>query len=76
MEQTLRKNAAELEMILNSVPAFIYYKDVEGRIVRGNFTALTGIPEEKWKGKTVFELLPNLAETYHTDDMEVISTGK
>jgi len=77
-EEMVQKTAEELQMILDSVPAFIYYKDMDGRIVRGNqaIADAARVPREKWVGKTVFELIPSLAERYHADDMEVISTGQ
>jgi PAS domain S-box-containing protein len=77
-EEMVKKTAEELQMILDSVPAFIYYKDTEGRIVRGNkaIADAARVPRDKWMGKTVFELMPSLAERYHADDMEVISTGQ
>ena len=78
VEEDLRKQNEELQMIFDSVPAFIFYKDKDGRIIRGNAAVARAakIPREQWEGKTVFELIPGMAESYHEDDMEVVSSGK
>ncbi|RZN37186.1 MAG: PAS domain S-box protein [Methanophagales archaeon ANME-1-THS] len=77
-EKVLQEQREELRIILDNVPAYIFYKDKLGRYIRVNkaLTDRIGISEEDWIGKTVFEVLPNLAERYHRDDMEVIASGQ
>ena len=74
------KNAKdELEMIMDSVPALIFYKDTEGRIIRANKTLanLLKIPVKDIIGKTADELVPReQAENMKKDDQEVIISGK
>ena len=78
IEQELQNRNKELQMIFDSVPAYIYYKDREGRIININKTAasLSRVSKEKLLHRTVFQLMPDAAEKYHRDDMEVITTGK
>lgn len=78
VEKVLQEQREELRVILDNVPAYIFFKDKLGRHIRVNkaLADRTGIPEEDWLGKTVFEVLPNLAERYHRDDMEVIASGQ
>jgi len=77
-EKALEKQNRELQLILDSVPAYIFYKDKDGRIIRGNAAVArsAGMPREKWEGKTAFDLLSGIAERYQKDDMEVIATGE
>ncbi|MBU4602116.1 PAS domain-containing protein [bacterium] len=69
----------ELEMILDSVPAIIFYKDIEGRIIRANKTLADSlkVPIKDMIGKTTEELFPKeQAENMRKDDQEVIISGK
>lgn len=74
----LKQIEKEWQTILNSVPAMIFYKDKENRLIRINeaFAKETGMPKET-EGKSVFELIPNrkLANAYWRDDKEVMRTG-
>jgi len=75
----LEEQKEELRIIIDSVPALIFYKDRENRFIRINqaFEELTGVPREQLEGKSMFELYPReLAEAYWKDDLEVISTGR
>ena len=51
---------AEYETILDSVPALIFYKDRENRLVRVNkaFAEAMGVPKEQLEGKGCSELWP------------------
>ena len=77
-EEELKKKQEELEIIINSIRAIIFYKDREGRFIRVNkaLAELTGIPMENWIGKTVYDLSLETAETYTKDDAEVMTSGK
>jgi len=74
------KNAKdELQTILDSVPALIFYKDIEGRIVRANKILADSlkIPIKDMIGKTTEELFPKeQAENMRKDDKEVMISGK
>lgn len=77
-EEELREQGEELQVILDSVPAYIFYKDTEGRYIRVN-KALADITETlsaQWTGKTAAELLPGRAKAEEEDDQEVISSGQ
>jgi PAS domain S-box-containing protein len=78
-EDALRDERRRLQIILDGSPAYIFCKDTAGRMVYVNkaFADMAGIPQEQWKGTTVFDLHPReLAERYHRDDIEVLSSGK
>lgn len=78
-EENMKNIKDELQMILDSVPALIIYKDTEGRIVRTNKTNadIFGIPVKDMIGKTTEELFPKeQAKKMRKDDQEVIISGK
>jgi PAS domain S-box-containing protein len=75
----LRESQKELQVILDSVPAIIFYKDKENRFIRTNkaFEDALGLPKEGLEGKSLFDLFPReQAEAYWRDDQEVIASGK
>jgi PAS domain S-box-containing protein len=74
----LHNNQEELQIIMDSSPVMIFYKNNENRFIRVNnaLAAATGLPKEAMEGKTGFELFPNLAKSYWRDDKEVIESGK
>jgi len=78
ISQALRKQQEEHQIILNAVPAMIWYKDTENNILRLNKQAAEsmGLPIEEVEGKSVYELNPAEAEAYHKDDLQVIESGQ
>jgi PAS domain S-box-containing protein len=68
----------ELEIILDSVPAFVWYKDRENRIVRANRAAAeaVGRTPAELVGVPTSELFPDHAEDYYEADLEVIRSGQ
>jgi PAS domain S-box-containing protein len=76
-ERALQRQQEELQIILDSVPALIFYKDLKNHFVRVNkaMADLTGVAAEEIEGKTAFDLYPNQAEKYWKDDQAVISSG-
>ena len=79
IEEALAKQHEELQTILDTVPASIFYKDKENRFLRVNksFTKMMELPKEELEGKSVFDLYPReQAEAFWKDDKEVITTGK
>src|SRR5215468_4096908 len=74
----LLTSAGEMEVLLDSVPAFIWYKDRENRILRANRLAAEslGLSVDEVEGRSTFDLYPDEAAKYHHDDLEVIQSGK
>ena len=68
----------EKQTIFDSVPAMIWYKDKENRILRANKSAAESIGRsvEEVEGRRTEELYLAEAAQYHVDDLEVINTGK
>ncbi|MHC4540730.1 MAG: sensor histidine kinase [Planctomycetota bacterium] len=77
-DEALQKQKEELQIILDSVPAGIWYKDTENRLLRVNQAAAKSVnmkPEDV-EGMAVCDLFPRDAEHYFQDDLEVIRSGK
>jgi len=70
--------AGEMEVLLDSVPAFIWYKDCENRILRANRLAAEsmGLSVDQVEGRSAYDLYPDEAAKYHHDDLEVIRSGE
>lgn len=78
-EENIKNAKDELQIIMDSVPAIIFYKDTEGRIIRTNKTNadIFGIPVKDMIGKTTEEFFPKeQAKKMRKDDQEVIISGK
>jgi len=78
-EENLENIKDELEMLLDSVPAIIYYKDKGGKIIRANKALADSlkVPIKDIIGKTTEELFPKeQAENMRKDDKEIIIFGK
>ncbi len=76
-----RRAAAEARdrlMIFDAVPAMIWYKDTQNRILRCNRAAATaiGMSVAELEGRSVSDLYPDEAKKYYADDLEVIRTGR
>jgi len=68
----------ELQIMLDSSPAMIFYKDSQNRYIRVNkaFSQTLGIPINKIIGKTFAELFPGSEKQFLEDDLEVMRTGR
>lgn len=68
----------EVQMILDSVPAMIWFKDPSGRVIRANAAVARamGLPLESIEGRTTEELHPGEAAKYVADDQEVLASRK
>ena len=78
-EENLKNAKDELQMIMDSVPATIFYKDTEGRIIRANKTMANSLKLsiKDIVGKASEELFSKeQAEKMRKDDQEVIVSGK
>jgi PAS domain S-box-containing protein/putative nucleotidyltransferase with HDIG domain len=77
-EETLEKQSAELQLLFDSTPALIFYKDLNNRIIRANrlWFETFGFSPDRVIGKPLFDFLPKeQAEQLYQDDMEVIESG-
>ncbi|WP_119167161.1 PAS domain S-box protein [Algihabitans albus] len=76
-ENELRSKKNELELIFNHVPTRIFYKDDANRILRLNEPAARsmGMTVEEAEGADSFDLFPEMAKSYHDDDLEIIRSG-
>jgi PAS domain S-box-containing protein len=77
VQEELTKQQQQQQIILDSVPAMIWFKDGENRTLRVNQTAATvmGLSVEEIEGKSVEEICPDEAAKYYQDDLEVIHSG-
>jgi PAS domain S-box-containing protein len=77
-ELVLGPQPAELQALIDSVPAFIWYKDADNRILRLNRLAAESMGKrvEDVEGLSTYELYPDEATKYHQDDLEVIHSGE
>jgi PAS domain S-box-containing protein len=68
----------ELQDILDSAPAMIWYKDKENRILRANKPAAEsiGLSPQEVAGRSTYDLYPEEAAKYHADDLDVIRSGQ
>ncbi len=76
-DEKLQRQWEDLREILDAVPAFIWYKDRENRILRANRPAAEsmGLSVSALEGRSTYDLYPEDAAAYHRDDLEVIRSG-
>jgi PAS domain S-box-containing protein len=75
----LRRKQQELQTILDSVPAQIFYKDAQNRFVSVNRSWLDAfnVSAEDVHGKSLDAFIPReQAEEFFRDDMEVMTSGR
>ena len=77
LQQLLTVKSQELELMLDTSPAAIFYKDKRQRYIRVNrkFSELFGIPLQRIKAKTHNELFNANADDFLSDDSEILRTG-
>jgi PAS domain S-box-containing protein len=78
-EELLRRKQEELQILFDSVPAMIFYKDRENRFINVNRTAAAffGKSKEDVIGHLLTEFYPpEQAAASWRDDIEVITSGK
>ncbi|MEP6969115.1 MAG: PAS domain S-box protein [Betaproteobacteria bacterium] len=73
----LRRQTSELQVLLDLVPAMIWFKDTENNILRTNAAAAKAIGRtvEEMEGKSSLELYPEISAQIHGEDLEVIRSG-
>ncbi len=77
-QDLLMLQRAHEQIILDSMPALVWYKDRHNRILRVNKAAAEAVnmlPAEM-QGKLCHEIYPEEAEQYFVDDLEVINSGQ
>ncbi len=76
--ENLEQQREELQTILDSVPAYISYKDRHGRYIRVNKATadMAHIPAKQWTGRRLSDLVSGASESGQAIDSEVIATGR
>ena len=74
----LSRQEKETQRILDSLRAFIVFKDTKNRILRINQYAAdaVGLPVEDIEGRHTADVYPADADHYYEDDLKVVQTGK
>jgi PAS domain S-box-containing protein len=77
IEEALQRQKTELRVLFDWMPAIVWFKDTENRILRANKRAaeIVGKPVEEIEGKPSLEIFPQEAAKYYSDDLEVIHSG-
>jgi diguanylate cyclase (GGDEF)-like protein/PAS domain S-box-containing protein len=77
IEAQMRQQQQEQQIILDSIPAMIWYKDTESHLLRINKAAAAsrGLPADQLEGKSFYEIYPDEAEQYYLEDLQVINSG-
>lgn len=78
-EVLLNKLREHQKILLDNIPAWVFYKDTENRFIRVNktFADIMGMPAEQLEGKTLYDIFPEeQAEAFGKDDKEVFDSGK
>jgi two-component system phosphate regulon sensor histidine kinase PhoR len=79
MIDELSRSKSELSLIMDSVPAMIWYKDADNCIVRCNQAAARskGLHVGEVEGRLASELFPpEKAARYHQEDLEIMASGE
>ncbi len=79
VEEELRQKTKEQEILLNTIPAMVFFKDRQSRYISVNKATADYIKKstQDFVGKTDFDFYPKEhAEKYIQDDQEVISSRK
>jgi PAS domain S-box-containing protein len=76
-EAKLLQQQIEQQVLLDLIPAMVWYKDTHNRIVRANRHAAESInkPVAEVEGQSTSDLYPEEAEQYYQDDLQVIASG-
>ena len=76
-EAKLLKQQVEQQVLLDLIPAMVWYKDTQNHILRANRQAAESIDKtvSEVEGRSTYELYPEEAEKYHQDDLAVIASG-
>jgi PAS domain S-box-containing protein len=77
LREELLRQKEEQQIIFDLVPAMIWYKDRNNKILRCNDLAakVKGMNVEEMENRYTSELYPDEADSYYRDDMDVIESG-
>jgi PAS domain S-box-containing protein len=77
-ESKLLQQQIEQQVLLDLIPAMVWYKDSQNHILRANRRAAESINKTvgEVEGKSTYDLYPEEAEKYHQDDLAVIASGQ
>lgn len=78
-EDALKRQQEDIQIIFDSIPAWIFFKDKENKFIQVNksFCEAMGVTKEQLEGKSLFDFFPKeQADVYWKDDKEVIASGK
>lgn len=76
---SLKRLQEDQQILLDNIPAWVFYKDTENRFIRVNktFADVMGKPAKQLEGKSLFDVFPKeQADAYWKDDNEVFASGK
>ncbi len=78
MEEELIREREEQLLLFDSIPLIIFFKNRRNRYVRVNraFCDFFGLSKKQVEGSTAWELFPENAERFFSDDTTVIETGR
>jgi PAS domain S-box-containing protein/putative nucleotidyltransferase with HDIG domain len=79
LTENLKKEQQQVQLIIDSAPINMFFKDLAGRFVLVNkaFTEALKKPVEELTGKTAFDLYPReIAQGMVDDDQEVFNSGQ
>ncbi len=79
MEERARLTEREVSTLLDSIPAYAFLKDKEGRFMMANkrFCDIYGVTKSELVGKTDYDITTRaIADKYAADDRKVLSTGE
>ncbi len=79
VERELRRRQREVTTLLDTLPAYAFFKDSNTRYITANqkFCDAVGFSKDDLIGKTDFELFPKtIAEKFREDDLKVINSGE
>lgn len=78
MEKVLGRQYELMRVLLSTIPAYVYIKDVDSVYLLGNkhFSELNGVPENEISGKTDYDFFSKSdADRFRRDDAEILKTG-
>jgi|GEM_PF-3118614 len=75
--EELRAQKEELRLILDTIPAFIWYKDDKNNIMRVNRAGAESVnmAVEDLEGVPTADIFPKEADAYYEDDRKIIDSG-
>jgi PAS domain S-box-containing protein len=79
IQKDLQEQREVQRIILDSVPAWIFYKDRENRFIRVNqtFADVMDMPKDQLEGRALTDLYPkDQADDFWNDDRKVIDSGQ